>query len=428
MRHCAFSLSLLALLAWANLGGDGRAIAADWSGWRGSDGTAVSHDRGFPLSWSRTENVAWTADLPGKGASSPIVVAGRVILTSQTEDHGLHVLAFDAKTGKPLWDQVVANGNARAHSLHNMATPTAVASKDRIWVLFGTGDVACLNFSGKVLWHRALAPEYGAYKANHGYGSSPLLIGDRLYIAWMHQGPSVLLALDSSNGKTLWKADRNLGAREEANDSYSSPLAVRESGRTSVVLAGAEALNAYDPATGQERWVFKGIKVDHPYGRTIAGATAGENTVIAVASGFQNRGYTLAVGTGGSGDVTATHKRWTAQKFAPDCPTPVIDQGRVFLIRDDGMASCLDLKTGESFWQERLFSDNVKVSPVAAEGRIYFTSGQGNCVVVKSGPKLEILARNEWKEETLSTPAFSSGRIYLRAGNHLSCIGGGATK
>lgn len=402
--------------------------ASDWSAWRGTDATAVSRDHGFPVHWSKTENVAWTADLPGKGASSPVVSAGRVYVTSQTEDHGLHVLALEAKSGRLIWDRELTKGNAKAHSLHNMATPTAVASGNRIWVLFGTGDVGCLDREGKVIWHRALGAEYGPYRANHGYGSSPLLLGDRLFVAMMHQGPSFLLALDAKTGKTLWKTDRNLGAREEANDSYSSPFPVKEAGGTSVVLSGAEAVTSYDPATGAERWRFTGLKVDHPYGRTIAGATAAEGVVVTVASGFQNRGYTVAIRDGGKGDVTATHRLWSVNKFAPDCPTPVIDQGRVFTIRDDGMASCLDLKTGDVLWQERLFTDNVKVSPVAAEGRIYFTSGQGNCVVVKSASKLEILSRNEWKEETLSTPALSDGRLFLRTGNHLACIVSGKSK
>ena len=396
--------------------------ASDWPSWRGPAGTASSRDHGFPVEWSRNRNVAWSVEVPGKGASSPVVVGGRVYVTSQTADNGLHVIGIDAKSGRPLWDREVARGTARANSIHNMATPTAVADGKRIWVMFGTGDLACLDLKGTVVWQRNLAKEYGPYHANHGYGSSPLLLDGHLFVTMMHQGPSFLLALDPKTGRTLWKTDRNLGAREEANDSYSSPFPVRAGGVDSVVLAGAEAIDAYDPATGKQRWIFKGVKVDHPYGRTIAGATAADGMVVAVASGFQNRGYTFAIPATGSGEIPAGNRAWTVPRFSPDCPTPVIDQGRVFTIRDDGIASCLDLKTGEVFWQERLFTDNVKVSPVAAEGRIYFTSGQGNCVVVRSAPRLEILARNEWKEEALSTPAFSNGRIYLRTGNHLSCI------
>ncbi len=165
-----------------------------------------------------------------------------------------------------------------------------------------------------------------------------------------------------------------------------------------------------------------GFKVPHPYGRTISGPTAGEGVLVAVASGFQNRGFTVAVKTGGKGNITETHRLWTCSKFSPDCPTPVIYQGKLFFIRDDGMASCLDLKTGEPYWQERLFSADVKVSPVAGDGKIYFMNGQGNCAVVKAGAKLEVLATNELNEATLSTPAISAGRLFVRTDGHLYCV------
>ena len=397
-------------------------FAADWSNWRGPDGLGVSADKGFPLEWSRSKNVAWTTAVPGKGSSSPVVVGDRVYVTAQTEDTGMHVMALDRKSGAVVWDREVAKGKAKAHQFHNMATPTVVADPRHVWALFGTGDLACADRDGKIVWQRNLGKEYGAYNANHGYGSSPMLLDGRLYVAWMHQGPSYLLAVDASTGKDVWKKDRDLGAKDEAKDSYSSPLFLRSGGRTEVVLAGAGAVDAYDPATGVQRWSAKGFEVPHPYGRTIAGATAGEGLVIAVASGFQNRGRTVALRAGGEGDVTTTHRAWTFDKFSPDCPTPVIHRGLLFTIRDDGMASCVDLKTGEAHWQERLFTENVKVSPVAADGRIYFTSGQGNCAVVKAAAKFEVLARNERGEETLSTPALSDGRIYLRTMAGVACI------
>ena len=403
---------------------DARTKASDWPCWRGPDGLGVSRDSGFPTEWSHTNHVKWTVPIPGKGASSPIVIGQRVYLTEQTPDTGLHVLALDRATGNTVWDREVGKGNAKAHQLHNMATPTAVADGRWVWAMFGTGDLVCLAADGTPVWHRNLAKEYGAYNANHGYGSSPMLLDGRLYIAMMHQGPSYLLAVDARTGTNLWKTDRDLGAREEGKDSYSSPLLVREGGRTDVVLAGAEAVTAYDPATGAQRWIVKGLDVPHPYGRTIAGMTAGEGWVIAVASGFQNRGYTVGLRTGGTGDVTTTHRSWTLSKFSPDCPTPVIQNHLLFCIRDDGMASCVDLKSGEPKWQERLFTENVKVSPVAAEGRVYFTSGQANCVVVRATDKLEILSRNTWNEETLSTPALSGGQIFLRTVSGLTCIAG----
>ncbi len=415
MRYQFNLISILTCLAF-------NSHAADWPCWRGPDGLAVSSEKTLPTHWSKQKNVAWRTALPGKGASSPIVVGDRVYVTTQTPDTGLHVLAIDSKRGEVLWDREIARGNLPANKLHNMATPTAVSDGESVWALFGTGDLACLDRDGKVIWQRNLVKEYGEYKTNHGYGTSPMLFDGKIFVACMHQGPSYLLAVDAKTGKNVWKKDRNLEPKDESQDSYSSPVFARSGNATQLVLAGAEAVNAYDPATGEQLWLCGGLKVPHPYGRTIAGPTAGEGVVLTVASGFQNRGYTLALKTGGRGDITESHKLWTCAKFSSDCPTPVIYAGKVFLLRDDGIASCLDLKTGEPHWQERLFSANCKVSPVAGGGKVYFLNGQGNCTVVKASPKLEVLATNELHEATLSTPAISAGRLYLRTEGSLFCV------
>lgn len=397
--------------------------AADWAGWRGPDGLGVSSEKSAPLSWSKDRNVAWKAAVPGRGASSPIVVGDRVYLTTQMPDTGLHLLAYERATGKLAWDHEVARGQLPAHDLHNMATPTPASDGRRIWVLFGTGDLVCVEADGKAVWRRNLTREFGPLKTNHGYGSSPMLDGNRLYVVRMHQGAdSFVLAVNAATGETLWKQDRSLPARDEGKDSYSTPIFHRHAGRMEVVVAGAEVLDAYAPDTGEKLWSVKGLEVPHPYGRTIAGPTAGEGVVVTVASGFQNRGYTVGVKAGGKGDITASHKLWTSPRYSADCPTPVIANGLLFSIRDDGMASCLDLKTGESRWQERLFTDNVKVSPLAVAGRVYFTSGQGNTVVVRAAPQFEVLSRNDLKEYTVSTPAFSGGCFYLRTESGLYCL------
>ncbi len=386
----------------------------DWTGWRGNDGLGVSIERNLPVHWSRTNGLAWTTVPPGRGASSPIVAGGRIWITAQTPDTAMHVIAYSQKDGSVIWDQTLAKGQAKSHQLHNMATPTPSTDGKNSWVLFGTGDVACLDADGKIVWHRELGREYGAYHANHGFGSSPLLSGGKLYVPWMHQGPSYVIALDAATGTNVWKIDRTLGAREEGQDSYSSPLLVRGADRTDLVVAGAEALTAYDPSTGAAIWSLGGIQAPHPYGRTIAGPAAGDGRVVAVASGFQNRGYMVAVASGKSGKLAESDRAWTITRYAPDCPTPVVYGGRVYTIRDDGNASCIDASTGEVKWQERLFSADVKVSPVAGDGKVYFTSGRANCVVVRAGDTLEVLGRNDLDETTLSTPTFVGGAVYLR--------------
>lgn len=399
--------------------------AADWACWRGVDGLGISQEKSAPLSWSKEKNIAWKVSLPGRGASSPIVVGQRIYLTTQTPDQGLHLLALDRETGAQVWDTEIARGKLHAHELHNMATPTAVSDGRHVWVLFGTGDLACVSAEGRTAWQRNLVKEFGPLKTNHGYGSSPMLDGNRLFVLRMHQGAdSYVMAVDAKTGKDLWKKDRSNAAREEGKDSYSSPVFHRHGGKMEVVVAGAEVLNAYNPSNGDVVWSVSGLDVPHPYGRTIAGPTAGEGVVVAVASGFQNRGYTVGFKAGGRGDITATHQLWKSTRYSADCPTPVIVGGHLFSIRDDGMASCLNLKTGEALWQERLFTENVKVSPVVAAGRVYFTSGRGNTAVVAATPKFELLSRNELNEDTLATPAVSDGRVYLRTEGGLYCFGG----
>lgn len=383
------------------------ASAADWPCWRGPDGLGVSHESSLPVTWDTDQNIAWKFEIPGKGASSPIVVGDRVYLTAQVEDQGLHVLALDRASGHVVWDKEIGRGKLHANNLHNMATPTPVSDGTYIWAMFGTGDLACLDRSGNVVWHRNLVKEYGEYKTNHGYGSSPMLQDGKLFIVCMHQGPSYVLGLDALTGANVWKKDRNQGLDDEAQDSYSSPIFLHDQGRTQMVIEGAESVTAYDPNTGAQLWSCGGLKVPHHAGRTISGPTAGEGIVIAVASGFQNRGYTVAIAPEAK-DETG-RKLWTQTKYSPDCPTPVIYGGNLFMIRDDGNASCLDLKTGQPRWQERLFSDNVKVSPVGGDGKVYFLSGQGNCTVVKTAPTFQALATNRLNQATLSTPAIASG-------------------
>jgi len=396
--------------------------AADWPCWRGPDGLGVSHETGLPVAWATDQDIAWKIEVPGKGASSPIVVGERVYLTTQTEDLGLHVLAIDRASGRLVWDREIGRGRLHANSLHNMATPTPVADGNYIWAMFGTGELACLDLSGRQVWHRNLVKEYGEYKTNHGYGSSPMLEDGNLFIVCMHQGPSYVLALDARTGTNVWKKDRNQELDDEAQDSYSSPIFLRDHGHTQMVIEGAETVTAYEPTNGAQLWSSGGLKVPHHAGRTISGPTAGEGIVIAVASGFQNRGYTVALSPEAKDGVS--RKLWTQSKYSPDCPTPVIYAGNLFMIRDDGNASCLDLKTGEPRWQERLFSDNVKVSPVVGDDKVYFLSGRGNCTVVKATPTFEVLATNRLNQATLSTPAISHGALFVRTEGYLYCTVG----
>jgi len=398
-------------------------MAENWSSFRGSDGTAVSQENGLPLQWSQEHHLKWKVSLPGKGTSSPIVYGNRVVITTQVDDQDLHVVSYDLEEGDLIWDRKVGRGRLPTHELHNMATPTPITDGHHVWAFFGTGDLVCLALdNGEEVWRRNLRREYADYNTNHGMGNSPLLYDGKLYVACMHQGPSYLLGLNAADGSTLWKQDRNLEAREEGNDSYSTPILVQAGSTHQIVLSGAEHLNAYDPQSGKEIWQIGGLDVPHPYGRTISGPTAGEGKVITVASGFRNQGYVVGVTPMAEGSSLELKQDWRQERYAPDCPTPLIYRGKVYTIRDDGMASCLDLATGKAHWQERLFAENVKVSPVAADGHIYFTTGRANTKVVKASEQFEVVAENRLDDETLASPAISQGHILIRTFEHLYCI------
>jgi outer membrane protein assembly factor BamB len=375
------------------------------------------------VNWSKDENLAWATPIGGSGASSPIVVGRRVYVTSQTDDDGLHVIALHRKTGKILWDRNIGSGRLSANKLHNMATPTPVSDGRYVWALFGTGDLVCLDRSGEVRWQRNLVKEYGPIRTSHGYGTSPMLLDQRLFVAFMHQGPSYVLAVNAKTGENIWKKDRNLGPETEARDSYSSAILLRGKRRAQVVFAGSESVNAYEPKTGEQLWIRGGMKVPHQFGRTIAGPTAGDGVLVAVASGFQNRGYTVGLDLHQQNPGNSTNRLWTLEKFSPDCPTPIIYRNKLYCIRDDGIASCVDVKTGEPHWQERVFSANVKVSPVAGDGKVYFMSNKGNCAVVIADPTFKVLARNQLNDATLSSPAISGGQLFVRTQTKVYCIG-----
>ncbi len=399
---------------------------ADWPGWRGPQAHGVSTETSLPIAWSPRSNLVWQAEPPGKGASSPVVVARRLYLTTQKEGDSLNVLAYDPEKGSLLWDQKIGAGNVKTHESINMATPTPAADEKRVWALFGTGQMVCLDRDGKIIWERDLKKVHGEFTNMWGMGTSPILHDGKLYLAIMHQGPSYVLAMNADSGMDLWKTLRNHGAAKEAKDSYSSPTLATVDGQTQIIVSGADHLDAYDPVSGDRLWVSGGLDVPHPYGRTIASPTAAGDFVLTAASGFQNRGRLMAIRARGKGAKAGTafeQRLWMNSRYSPDCPSPVIYYGLAFTIRDDGIAQCIDLRTGQAYWEERLFTEGTKVSPVAADGRVYFLSGRGNCTVVKADKVFQVLAQNNFDEDTLAAMAIADGRLFLRTSKQLYAIG-----
>lgn len=289
-----------------------------------------------------------------------------------------------------------------------MATPTPVTDGERVWAFFGSGDLFCLDLDGNLLWCRSFAQEYEPYQNRFAMGSSPVLVDNILVLQCDHWGQSYLIGLDKQTGKNLWKTDRS------EHVSWSSPLVVDVNGRSELIVCATFQVKGYDATTGTELWHVDGMT------RECIPTPVAENGLIFAVSG--QKGETLAIRTGGRGDITGTHIAWRNSRNAPFVPSAVCLDGLYYLVGDDGIAACFEAITGELVWQKRL-GGAFTASPVAAGGKIYFTDEQGTTSVVRAGRAFEVISKNRLDEATFSSPAVSGGELFIRTDRHLFCIG-----
>jgi outer membrane protein assembly factor BamB len=403
------------------------AEGGNWPSWRGPEFNGVAPGTGFPLKWSSTENVAWKFALPGKGASTPIVWDRRIILTAAIEEsNGVICLGLD---GKPLWQTKIGSEVPGKHNKATGCNPSAVTDGRHIYVYFKSGDFACLDFNGGIVWRKNMHDLSGEDTLWWDLGTSPVLTKKFVVVAVIHSGPSFLAAFDKETGETAWKADRNLDAPSEAAQTYATPVVVTEEGRETIIALGADHVTAYEAAEGKELWRVGGLNPNgEKYFRSIASPVVTEGIVIAPYA----RGSTLtAIRLGGSGDVTKTHVAWTRddlrkENLATDVPTPVAIDGKVYVCSDRGTLACLDAKTGKMLWsgQTEKHRTPYSASPVLADGRIYLTREDGKTFVAEQGKGFKLLAANELQNElVVATPVLVDGRILIRTAEHLYCIG-----
>ncbi len=388
-------------------------VAADWPAWRGPDGNGVSPDKNIPEKWSATENIRWKAPLLGVGVGTPVVIGQRVFVTASDgrRNDRLHALCFDADTGKELWHARFF-GSAipeSEYSAGGMAAPSPASDGKRLFALFGTADLVCLDFDGKPIWIRSLGDENGAFRNRWGMSSSPLVIGDMVIVQVDHWGQSYLLAVDAATGKTRWKTNR------DANVNWTSPVLANVKGKPQIIACGTHLVKSYNASDGKELWTVKGLQQQCIPTPIVAGGF-----VYAVSG---RKGNSLKIRLDGStGDLTNSHVAWRKPRGSPFTPSGVVYDGRYYLIDDDGLGTCLDAKMGSDIWQERM-GGHYRASLTAADGKIFFTSMEGIVTVVKASEDFEVLSKNKLDEGIQASPAFANGRIYLRGEKHLWCVG-----
>lgn len=397
-------------------------VAGNWPSWRGPSGNGVAADSGFPTKWSATENVLWKYPLPGPGSSTPAVWGDRIFLT-HGEDGTNQVLCLD-RNGKHEWTTSIGDTRDGKHKKASGCNPSPVTDGQYVFVYFKSGDLACLDYDGKIVWQKNLQDLYGEDTLWWDLGTSPVLASELLVVACMHSGPSYLAGFDKANGEVVWKQDRELGAPSEAAQSYTTPVVISRGGQETIIVLGADHVTAHNAATGEELWRVGDLNPSsNGFFRSISSPVVCDEYVVAPYS----RGGTLrAIRLGGEGDVTETQVAWmkSGKGVAADVPTPAALDGKVYVLDDKGPVSCIDVGSGEVVWQQELERNRntYSSSPIIADGRIYVTREDGTTFVLQMGEQAEVIAKNELDELTVATPVFVDGRIYIRTLDNLYCI------
>lgn len=396
--------------------------ADNWPAWRGPNGDGVSTERNLPLTWSATQNVRWKVALPEPCNSTPIIWGDRIFLT-QGLNAGKQraVIAFDRKDGKKLWQrELPCVIEETSHKQNPPCSASPVTDGKAVYAWFASAGVVAYDFDGKKLWHRDLGP----IKSRWGNGSSPILYKDLLIVFHGPGAPKTfLIALDKHTGKTVWQTD------ETAIDSpvfgcWSTPVIVKvgEGERDELVLPlpgdkpgsqGEGLFKGYDPSTGKERWSCKGLGTE-----IYAMPTVSEKRDLIVGISGHN-GPLLAVKPGGKGEVKPAWR--VAGKNPQRVGTGVFHDGRLFIPDATGFAVCIDPKSGQEIWKERL-DGNLWGSMLLNDGKIYVSNLEGETFVFAARPKFQLLARNKMGEPIYAAPAVSNGEIFLRTHRNLYCI------
>jgi outer membrane protein assembly factor BamB len=417
--HAAKLLIATALVVSATLG---VVRAENWPQWRGPTLNGVSAETNLPVRWSVTENIAWKLALPAWSGSTPIVWGDRIFL-NVAEKGSLYLWCVDRVKGVPLWKQLLGGGDHREMK-QNMSSPSPVTDGSGVWVMTGTGILKAFDFTGKELWMRDIQKDYGRFGLNWGYGSSPLLHEDSLYVQVLHgmrtDEPSYVLRISKANGRTIWRVERPTRARSESPDSYTTPALVRYGNTAELVITGGDVVTGHDLSTGKELWRAEGLNPGNDGGNRIVASPVIYGDLIIAPSRERPM---LVLKPGGRGDVTTSHLLWSFNN-GPDVPTPVTDGTYVYVVNDRGIMWCLDAKTGkEIYGRQRLRSGTYSGSFVLADGKLYITNEDGMTVVVRAGPKFEVLAENNFDDYTLSSPAISDGQIFIRTTGWLWAVG-----
>lgn len=416
LRHL---LPIAALLLQASL----FAADGDWPNWRGPNHDGMARGDA-PVRWSDTEHIAWKATVPGRGFSSPVIWGDRIFVTTAVptgppspgtlQEHRFMLLCFDRKTGKTRWEKVarVATPHQPHHAQYgSFASNSPLTDGTHVFAFFGSRGLYAYTLGGELTWQK----DFGQLRMynNFGEGAWTALDGDTLVVVWDHEDASFLVALDKRTGRELWRTPR------QGNTNWSGPYITTHNGRKQIIVSASREVCSYDFGTGALLWKATGL------GQNTIPAPVAADGLAFVMSGFRNPNL-MAIRLGREGDLTGTDAIvWQNQRGNSYSASPVLHEGKLYVLTDSGMLSVFDAQSGRPFYQQQRLPKpyNFKASPVGANGKLYLASENDDVIVVKMGETFEVLATNTLADQTfIATPAIVDGEIYLRSQNTLFAI------
>ena len=387
-------------------------------------GLLASYVQGnIATTWNETENVKWKTAIHGKGWSTPVITGDQIWITTATEDgKKLYAVCLSKESGKILHDILLLEIEKVKwkNEMNTYATPSPVTADGYVYAEFGPYGTVCIEAkSGRIIWKRTdVSPE----NIPHGPASSPIIYKNLLILNHDAADSHKITALNRKTGATVWQVNRPpefyVDIQEAWRKSHTTPLIITVNGKDQLVSVGSQLCQVFDPETGREIW-----RVTYKGGDSTVSSPLFWNGIVYINTGLQPTEL-WAVRPDGKGDITATHILWKCKQNVPGISTPVITNGLIFMVNEKGFFSCLDAKTGQEIWKQKLQGNfNFNTAPVSISGKIYLSDMNGATTIINAGKKFEVVAKNKLEGKFIARPVVSGNSLIVRSDTHVYRIG-----
>ena len=397
------------------------AFAGNWPAWRGEDASGSTTHGNYPSELNQEKNLQWKAPLPDKGCSTPVVWEDSVLLTSPINGED-SVLSF-SMGGEKNWQTKIGPERKGRHLNGSGSNPSVVTDGGNLYALFKSGNLACLNFDGKIIWKNDLS-SYGKDTLYWDFGTSPILTSKHLIVALMRKGNSWLLAFDPKTGQVAWEKERNYKTPPECDHSYATPTLIEHKGKEAILVWGAERLSAHSAKDGEMHWVSTGFNPKQKKNWVVVGSqvVVGDIAIVPYGRGTHMKGIRM----GGTGDITESNLLWTRTDTGCFVPSPAVAHGKVYVLRDRGEVHCIDPKTGKSHWEDAFprASSSYYGSPTVAGNKLYAPREDGVILIADISKGFKFLGEFDMGERVIASPVPVNDKILIRGEKNLLCFGG----